>query len=227
MATVGNRVREIVPTAVKETTFRRLAEAPVANVGDVMQRLYSMDGGMRPLNSHRLCGQAFTVKVPTGDNLLIHAAMDMMATGQVLVIAGEGSNKRAVIGELMLNYLATKKIGGVVVDGYVRDLDYISTECPFPVFARGANPNGPYKNGPGEINYPIACGGIVVNPGDVIIGDSDGLSVVPHEDAYDVAVEVEGVMIKENKIIETITATGEFDRPWVAQQLNRIGAVSI
>src|SRR5699024_9473101 len=138
----------------REETLRRLSTAPVANVGDTMQRLYSMDTDLVPFNEHRLCGPAVTVKVPAGDNLLIHAAMDSMTEWQVLVVSAEGSSRRAVIGELMLQYLATKKIGGVVIDGCIRDLDYISSTCPFPVFARGANPNGPYKHGPGEINYP-------------------------------------------------------------------------
>lgn len=227
MGTVGNRVQELTAKTPEAETLRRLAAAPVANVGDAMQRLYSFDGKIVPLNAHRLCGPAMTVKVPTGDNLLIHVAMDMMVAGQVLVVAAEESSKRAVIGELMLQYLATKKIGGVVIDGYVRDLDYISTTCPFPVFARGTNPNGPYKNGPGEINYPIACGGVVINPGDVVIGDADGLAVVPAKNADEIALEVDGVMDKEAGIIESISTSGEFNRPWVAEQMSRIGAVRI
>ncbi|WP_309132936.1 methyltransferase [Brevibacterium sp.] len=227
MGSAGNRVKDITIPTPKEETLRRLAAAPVANVGDAMQRLYSLDGDLVPLNDHRLCGPAVTVKVPTGDNLLIHVAMDTMTAGQVLVVSAEGSSRRAVIGELMLQYLATKNIGGVVIDGYVRDLDYISSACPFPVFARGTNPNGPYKHGPGEINYPISCGGVVVNPGDIVIGDADGLAVVPADDADDIAVEVDGVMDKEATIIESITATGEFNRPWVAEQMSRIGAVHI
>ncbi|WFP17973.1 methyltransferase [Citricoccus muralis] len=227
MGTVGNRTRVNTTISAKEETVQRLAKAPVANIGDVMQRLYSFDAGLVPLNSHRLCGPAFTIRVPTGDNLYLHHAMDMLSTGEVLVVAAEGSSRRAITGELMLQYMATKNIGGVVVDGYVRDLDYIKTTCPYPVYARGTNPNGPYKNGPGEINYPVAIGGVVVNPGDIIVGDVDGLAVVPVAEAEAVANEVEAVMAKEASIIENITTKSEFNRPWVAEQMSRIGAVHI
>lgn len=227
MGTVGNRIKEIVLDPVKEQTLRVLSQAPVANVGDVMQRLYSFNAGLIPLNTHKLCGPAFTVRVPAGDNLFIHRAMDMLTPRQVLVVAAEGSTQRAVTGELMLQYLATKHIAGVVIDGYVRDLDYISSECPFPVYARGTNPNGPYKNGPGEINYPVSMAGVVVTPGDIIIGDADGLAVVPADEADKIADEVTTVMDTEEKIIENIATKGEFVRPWVAEQMDRIGAVHI
>lgn len=227
MGTVGNRIRDLKTVATKNETRKQLASAPVANIGDVMQRLYSFDAGLVPLNSHRLCGPAFTIRVPSGDNLFIHHAMDMLSPGQILVVAAEGSSRRAITGELMLQYMATKNIGGVVIDGYVRDLDYIRGSCPFPVYARGTNPNGPYKNGPGEINYPVAIAGVVIKPGDIIVGDTDGLVVVPAEEADHIASEVATVMQTEASIIDNITTKGRFDRPWVAEQMNRIGAVHI
>lgn len=227
MASVGNRVNEVMPAHPDPAVLEVLAAAPVANIGDVMQRLYSPDAGIRALNAHRLAGPAVTVRVPTGDNLVIHAVMDSLRHGDVLVVDAEGSTARAVMGDLMLQYLATKGIAGVVVDGCVRDLDYIAGECPFAVYARGTNPNGPYKNGPGEINYPVAIGGVVVNPGDLVCGDADGIVVVPAAEAAAVAEETAAVVAKEGRISERIRSEGVFDRPWVDAQMARIGSVSI
>src|SRR5699024_3328471 len=136
-----------VPHPAPET-LRRIAQAPAANLDDAMNRLFAMDSSIRPLNSHPLCGPAVTVRVPDGDNLFIHVAMDMVTEGDILVVKGGAVTDRALLGELMLRYLLPKNIGGVVIDGHIRDLDFIQDECPFPVYARGSSPNGPYKNGP-------------------------------------------------------------------------------
>ena len=106
MASVGNRVNEVMPAHPDPAVLEVLAAAPVANIGDVMQRLYSPDAGIRALNAHRLAGPAVTVRVPTGDNLVIHAVMDSLRSGDVLVVDAEGSTARAVMGDLMLQYLA-------------------------------------------------------------------------------------------------------------------------
>jgi RraA family protein len=207
--------------------MNRLAKAPAANVGDVMQRLYAMESGVRPFNQHGLCGPAVTVRVPAGDNLFVHAVMDMLSPGDVLVVSGGAGAERALLGELMLQYLETKQVGGVVVDGLVRDLDFIRGRCSFGVYARGTSPNGPYKNGPGEINFPVVCGGVCVNPGDVMLGDADGLVVVPQGDLDEVLVEVEELQRKEASITKQIVENQSFDRPWVAAQIDLIGAVTV
>lgn len=227
MSTVGRRLRSTGWTRPDPATMRRLAGVPVANVDDVMQRLYAVDGGIRPLNEHALCGPAVTVRVPAGDNLFIHAVMDMIEPGDVLVIAGSGGTERALLGELMLSYMATKGVGGVLVDGLVRDLDYIRTECPFPVYARGASPNGPFKNGPGEINFPVAFGGTPVSPGDVVLGDADGLVIVPQADLESIIPLVDMVQEKEAAIVSEISLASAYDRPWVAAQMASIGVASV
>lgn len=219
----GNRIRRIdIPRPAPEL-LRRIAQAPAANVDDAMNRLFSMDSGIRPLNDHPLCGPAVTVRVPDGDNLFIHIAMDMVSEGDILVVKGGAVSDRALLGELMLHYLIPKKIGGVVIDGYIRDLDFIQGECPYPVYARGSSPNGPYKNGPGEINYPIACGGMVVNPGDVLLGDPDGVIVIPQADLEAAADAVEPVQQMEAGVIKRIGEDGHFERPWMQKRIDELG----
>lgn len=219
----GNRIRRIDTPRPAPGLLSRIAQAPAANVDDAMNRLFAMDSGIRPLNNHPLCGPAVTVRVPDGDNLFIHIAMDMVSEGDILVVKGGAVTDRALLGELMLHYLIPKKIGGVVIDGHIRDLDFIQGECPFPVFARGASPNGPYKNGPGEINYPIACGGMVVNPGDVLLGDPDGVVVIPQADLEAVADAVEPVQEMEAGVIRRIGEDGHFERPWMQKRIDELG----
>lgn len=219
---LGNRIRRMEVSRPEPELLRRIAQAPAANLDDAMNRLFAMDSGIRPLNGHPLCGPAVTVRVPDGDNLFIHIAMDMVSEGDVLVVKGGSVSDRALLGELMLHYLIPKKIGGVVIDGYIRDLDFIQGQCPFPVYARGSSPNGPYKNGPGEINHPIACGGMVVNPGDVLLGDPDGVVVIPRTDLEAAADAVEPVQQMEAEVIERISEDGHFERPWMQKRIDEL-----
>lgn len=227
MTDPGNRILAVSRPEAIASDMTELAAAPVANVDDAMNRLFAMDSGIRPLNRHRVGGVAKTVQVPDGDNLFVHAAMDMLAEGDVLVIKGGTRTDRALLGELMLNYLATKKIQGVIVDGLVRDLDYIREDCPFAVYARGSSPNGPYKNGPGEINFPLACGNVVVSPGDIILGDEDGVVVVPRDDIARTAKAVAQIQAHEARTIDGIRQNGRFERPWLQDRLTDLGTSRI
>lgn len=218
----GNRIRHINLPRPSPELLKRISQAPSPNLDDAMNRLFAMDPGIRPLNSHPLCGPAVTVRVPDGDNLFVHIAMDMVSEGDILVVKGGAVTDRALLGELMLHYLIPKRIGGVVIDGYIRDLDFIQGQCPFPVYARGSSPNGPYKNGPGEINHPVACGGMVVNPGDVLLGDHDGVIVIPQGDLHAVADAVEPVQQMEAGVIRRIGEDGHFERPWMQKRIDEL-----
>jgi RraA family protein len=174
-----------------ERPDRKLVELfkgmPVANIDDCMNRTAAVRSDIVPMNKAPLLGTAFTVKVPEGDNLMFHAAMDMAQPGDVIVIDAGGDVNRAIFGELMITYCHKRGLAGVIVDGVIRDSDEIA-EMDFPVYAKGAIPNGPYKNGPGEINTVISFGGKVICPGDIIVGDGDGLLVaapdlLPHQRA--------------------------------------------
>lgn len=162
----------------------RFRGIPSSNIGDCVRKMNCMFGGIRAFNHKRLLGSAFTVKVPSGDNLAAQAALDYAQPGDILVIDGAGYTDRALVGGMMLAYAEMRGLGGFVVNGAVRDMEDIRNS-PLPVFALGATPLGPYREGPGEINVPVVCGGQVVMPGDILVGDEDGVVVIPRRDALE------------------------------------------
>ena len=169
--------------------MEQLRGAPASNVGDVMRRLYCMDASIRPFGVKQLLGPAFTVKVPLGDNLFIHRALDLAQPGDVLVVDGGGCMERALMGEIMFTYAQQRGLSGVVVNGCIRDCDSL-THLKIPVYAKGVTPQGPYKHGPGEINVPVSCGGMAILPGDVLVGDADSICVVRKNDLPKILEEV-------------------------------------
>lgn len=161
---------------------------PSSNINDEMNRLYCMHDYIHLLNPgkcRKMVGTAVTVKVPIGDNLYIHEAIDRAQPGDILVIDGGSGNNRSLAGELMMRFAAMKGVVGIVADGCLRDLEGIM-DLEMPVYAKGFTPQGPFKNGPGEVNVPVAVGGQVIFPGDILVGDLDGVVVVRKEDAEEV-----------------------------------------
>src|SRR3954468_8501204 len=154
---------------------------PTPDISDLLNRLYAVDPQIRVLTSpqHRVCGPALTVKVFPGDNLMVHKSLDVLEAGDVVIVDAGGSHMNAVLGDLISTKARHRGAQGFVIDGLVRDLQSIQELVDFPVFARGTTPIGPLHRGPGEINFPICCGGVVVNPGDLIVGDAMGVVVVP------------------------------------------------
>jgi RraA family protein len=199
--------------------FRNL---PVANIDDCLNRLSAVHQDIRPVNKAKLLGTAFTVKVPEGDNLMFHKAMDMAKEGDVIVIDAGGSTNRSIFGELMINYCKIRGLAGVIVDGSIRDYDALSI-LDFPVYARGITPNGPYKNGPGEINTIISFGGQVVRPGDIVVGDTDGILFIQPEEAVELLNKVQNVSKKEEEIMKMMVEDGTYIRTWVDSKLKEIG----
>ncbi|MBP2629291.1 MAG: Dimethylmenaquinone methyltransferase [Firmicutes bacterium] len=191
---------------------------PVANIDDCMNRTAAVDPMIKPLNKTPLLGTAFTVKVPEGDNLMFHKAMDMAQPGDVIVIDANGDINRSIFGELMISYCKKRGIAGVIVDGSVRDADALA-EMDIAIYAKGITPNGPYKNGPGEINTTISFGGEIVHPGDIIVGDGDGIVIIRPEDAEELAEKTRQVGIKESAIMKEIIEAGTYERPWVDEVL--------
>jgi regulator of RNase E activity RraA len=134
----------------------------------------------------QVVGSALTVKVSDGDNLFVHKALDLAAPNDILVIDGGGDISRALVGELMATRARALGALAFVVDGAIRDVDFfINNE--FLCWAKGVCLRGPYKNGPGQINAPVVVGGMLVNPGDIICGDRDGLIAIPPHLAEQVA----------------------------------------
>ncbi len=166
---------------INAATVQAAAAFASSILADVAGRRGAMDGRIAPLApSMRVCGPAFTIEVRPGDNLMVHAAMAMAQPGDVLVIDGKADRSCALMGSIMLN--ACKKLGlaGVVLDASIRDTEEL-IELGFPVWSVGANPNGPTKVVPGRINWPVSCGGVTVQPGDLVLGDADGVVVIERE----------------------------------------------
>ena len=196
---------------------------PVANIDDNMGRIAAVDAAIVPINKSPLLGTAFTVRMPAGDNLMFHKAMDMAQPGDIIMIDVGGGIERSIFGELMVTYCRERGISGIVCDGAIRDAEGLSKLTDFAVYAKGVTPNGPYKNGPGEINVPIVIGGKQVNPGDIIVGDEDGVIIINPADAENLAAATRATMEKEAKIMEDIVTKGEYIRPWVDEKLREIG----
>ena len=188
-----------------------------------MGRIAAVDASIFPLNPNaKILGTAFTVNAPAGDNLLFHKALDMAQPGDVIVLANKGSMSRSLCGEIMSNYAKSRGLAGIIIDGCVRDSAALR-EMDFPVYAKGVTPNGPYKNGPGEMNFPVSFAGIIINPGDIIVGDADGLLVVRPEDAEEIAKKAKAWHDSEEKQLEGILTKGEWVRPWVDGKLEEVG----
>lgn len=219
MANIGCRIYTEINRPAKEV-IEKFRDMPVANIADCMGRISCVDKSIRPFNGTKLLGCAFTVKVPQGDNLMFHRALDMAKPGDVLVIDGGGSEDRSLCGEIMSRYAMAKKIQGFLIDGAIRDT-YAIRELPFAVYAKAVQPNGPYKNGPGEINVPVSIGGITVMPGDIIVGDVDGVVVIKPEDAEELADKAQKLHEAERAVFNQIIA-GQWNRVWVDEGLESL-----
>jgi RraA family protein len=205
-----------------EALLERCRALPTSILSDSMDRV----GGLRGLHGvpgadwPRFSGPALTVQTRAGDNLVVHRALDLAEPGDVLVVDAAGSLERAVLGEIMARYAVTRGIAAIVVDGAVRDADELAAG-PLPVFALGVNHLGPYKDGPGEIHGPVTLGGTVVRSGDVVVGDGDGVVVVPHERLAEVVGSAQEGLAAEEEQFAAIAA-GTLDRSWVTRGLAEV-----
>ncbi len=214
-------------------SFERLEAARMASfaafaspdVSDQLNRLYALAPQISCLTGagHRLIGPALTVRVYPGDNLMVHKALDVARPGDVVVVDAGGSRMNAALGSLISTKAQHRGIAGFVVDGYIRDLPEI-VPLGLPVFARGTTPIGPLHRGPGEINYPICCGGVVVNPGDVVVADSFGVVVVPRESAADILARLQAYAERNEEYFAGVKR-GEFSNAWVDDVLADSGCI--
>lgn len=219
--TIGFRIRPVTQR-VEPALAARAAKVPVANIGDVMHRLQSLNGTFHSYGGiTRVVGPAFTVKARSGDNLMLHRAVDLAEPGDIIVCDGNGDLSVALMGDLMLGHATKRGIAGVVLDGAVRDVASLA-RMNLGVWARGHTPAGPWKEGPGEIGTAISCGGQVVMPGDLICCDEDGVVVVPLAEAASVIADAEKHQAKEIKAEQDIQA-GIWPRDWVAASLREKG----
>ncbi len=207
------------PTASVEL----LRGLPSSVIGDIMGGRLVGTTGLRSINRSvvSVCGPALTVRVRAGDNLHIHKALDMLEPGDVLVVDGEADVTRALVGEIMLTTAQVRGAVGFVIDGAVRDIDAFEA-LGFPCWARGISLRGPYKEGPGSINVPVTVGGMLVNPGDIMVGDSDGLVAVPASLAAEVAAKAQEKIRTEQATLAAIRA-GTYSSAWVDAILKQKG----
>ena len=194
-------------------------------VADVAGRRGAMHGRIKALApAMRLAGPAFTIDIRPGDNLMIHAAMAMAKPGDILVIDGKGDCGAALMGSIMINACKKLGIGGVVIDGAVRDTEELRA-LGFPVYAVCANPNGPTKAVSGRINWPISCGGIALEPGDFVIGDADGIVVVERTKAAGLIPLATQKVADEQKRLADIAIGRDIRPKWLGGALRAAGVL--
>jgi regulator of RNase E activity RraA len=209
---------------LEDRVIERLRQAASSNLADAMGRFGFMDPGITSRTGRRLCGTAVTVQCRPGDNLMVHKALEVAAPGEIVVATTCGNTTNAIFGELMAHAAVARRLGGIVVDGAIRDVSGISA-LELPAFSRSVCAGSCDKDGPGEVNVPIACGGVVVMPGDVVVGDDDGVVIVPRGAVRQVLENLDGLVERERKRVAEIRA-GVVSKPDVDETLRRHGVIT-
>ena len=198
---------------------------PSSILADVAGRRGALSGRIAPLAPlMRFSGPAITVEVRPGDNLMIHAAMAIARPGDVILVDGRGDLTSALMGEIMSQQCVALGIAGVVIDGAVRDCEAIR-ELGFPMYAAGLNPNGPTKFVPGRLNHPISIGGVTVNPGDLVVGDADGVTVIERDKAQAMLPLAAEKVAMETKRIADIKSRKALRPAWLDGALRAAGVI--
>lgn len=201
--------------------MNQFKEIPASNTADVMNRVGAMHPRINLMSSPDapiIVGPALTVKARAGDNLVIHKALNMAQEGDIIVVSNEGDTTRALVGEVMMAYAQyTKKVAGIIFDGPIRDIDAIR-HMKMHIYATGTTPGGPYKEGPGEINVPIACGEVTVEPGDIVLCDPDGVTIIPKGEAAVVLEAAKKFKAEDEKKLAA-AKNGTANRDWVEKSL--------
>jgi len=211
------------PTRLPADLLARFIGLASSNLADAMGRFNFMDSAIQSRSALPLCGLAVTVNARPADNLMVHKALSVAMPGDIVVVSTGGNTTSAVFGELMCHTATAARLGGIVVDGAIRDVERI-TALGFPAYSRSVSPGSCDKDGPGEINVPISCGGTVVCPGDIVVGDGDGVAVVPARDASEVLHLVHALMERETKRIDEISG-GVLFKPDIDDALRKHGII--
>lgn len=199
---------------------------PAAILCDVAGRRGTMHSRIQALNPNmKICGPAFTVEVRPGDNLMFHVALAVAKPGDVIVVDGKADATCALFGDLMVTQAQAAKLGGFVVDAASRDTAEIA-QRPFPIFAAGTNPCGPTKGLPGKLGQPVSVGGVSVSPGDLVVGDVDGVVVIPKAEVESVLAAAEKKVALEEQRVKEIEA-GILISPWLDDALKQAGMATL
>ena len=212
--------KRVDPAVVEQAT-----QFPSSIFADVAGRRGALSGRIAPLApTMKFAGPALTVEVRPGDNLMIHAAMAIAKPGDVIVVDGKGDLSAALMGEIMSQQCAALGVAAIVIDGAVRDSVAIC-ELGLPMYAAGLNPNGPTKFVPGRLNHPISLGGVTVNPGDLVVGDADGVTVIEREKAAAMLPLAAKKVAAETKRIADIKSRKALRPVWLDEALRAAGVI--
>ncbi len=210
---------------VDAAVVAQAAQFPSSILADVAGRRGALSGRIAPLApSMRFAGPALTVEVRPGDNLMIHAAMALAQPGDVIVVDGKGDLSSALMGEIMCQQCVALGVVAVVIDGAVRDSEAIR-ELGFPLYAAGLNPNGPTKFVPGRVNHPVSVGGVTVNPGDLVVGDADGVTVIERAKAASLLPLAQEKVAAETQRIADIRSRKALRPKWLDGALRAAGVI--
>ncbi|MCF1487719.1 RraA family protein [Pseudomonas sp. AA27] len=218
MSLPGSRILAS-PALAPSSIIEAFASVVTPHISDNLGRHIGARGLTRYNTTGKLVGTALTIKTRPGDNLYIYKALTLLEPGHVLVIDAQGDTNNAVIGELIKLYAEQRGCVGFIVDGAIRDVDAFRSS---PCYARGVVHCGPYKTGPGEINVPVSVGGMLVNPGDIIVGDEDGVVAFPQEVAEQLLGHARAHEAHEERVKAEI-ATGALDQSWLDKVLEKAG----
>jgi 4-hydroxy-4-methyl-2-oxoglutarate aldolase len=204
---------------------RQAAEFPSSILADVAGRRGALDGRIAPLaTSMRFAGTALTVEVRPGDNLMIHAALAIAQPGDVILVDGKGDTSSALMGEIMSHQAVAVGVVAVVLDGACRDREAICA-MGLPMYSVGTNPNGPTKMVSGRLNHPISIGGVTVHPGDLVVGDGDGVTVIEREKAASLLPLAVEKVAAETKRIASIKQREALRPGWLDGALRAAGVL--
>ncbi|WP_407314325.1 RraA family protein [Desulfosporosinus sp. SB140] len=185
--------------------IRQFMELPTTCISDAMKGLNNMDASIKPLKErYKIAGRAFTVKIPAGENLAVLRAIREAKPGDILVIDAKGDTYRAIAGDFIVGMAKTLELSGIVVDGVIRDIIGIK-ELDFPVFCKGTTVAAGNKHEQGQLNVPISCGGTTIYPGDLIVGDVDGVVVIPQTRENEILRKAMDKFVKDQERAERIS----------------------
>ncbi len=226
MSVQGKLGFRILPSAepIEAALLDRFLPLSSCTVADAMGRFNFMHPAIQARTGLPLCGVAVTVNARPGDNLMIHKVMQVARAGEIVVVNTGENITSAVFGDMICETSVAMGIGGIVVDGAIRDVDGIR-QLGFPAFSRAVSPGSCDRDGPGEINVPISCGGIVVCPGDIVVGDADGVAVVPRAHAEEVLATAQLMMERERLRIAEIKSGTTFNVA-IDETLRRHGVIA-
>lgn len=194
------------------------ADLAVADICDALGRNAALPSALKPFNNSRILGTAYTVNLPASENLLLYYAVDNARPGDVLVVSCAGYTERAVAGEITAALGKARGLAGFVIDGAVRDVEALR-RTDFPVYARAVSPNGPYKDACGEINAPVSMGNVVIHPGDLIVGDADGIVCIRREEAAFIAEQANKITKAGLIKLQSIENSCSMDMAWLYDKL--------